>query len=67
MIRYDVMEKTSLYFQNKNENRIQINLYYNDENAEDSQVKLIRKFESEKLKGKFSSVIQKSKIIFIDN
>lgn len=60
LIRYDVLEKTSLYFQKNNDKRIQLSLYFNDESEEESQVKLIKKFESEKLKGKFSSVIQKS-------
>ena len=61
MIRYDVQEKNNLYFQNKNEKRIQISLYFNDEKNDDNQIVLVKKFESEKLKGKFSSVIEKSK------
>ncbi len=60
-MRYDVLEKTSLYLQKKNEQRIVLTLYFNDESSEDNQVKIIKRFESDKLKGKFSSVIQKSK------
>ena len=39
---------------------IQISLFLNDEGSENS-VMLIKKFDSEKLAGKFSAVIEKSK------
>jgi len=65
LIRFDVLDKNSLYLQTKNEKRIQIGLLYNNESEEETKVETVEKFESEKLKGKFSKLIEKS--IFFNN
>lgn len=61
LIRYDVQEKTSIHFQQQNPKRIQITLIYHDEENEENPNLVVKEFNSDKLKGKYSLIIEKSK------
>ena len=61
MIRYELISKTAFNFSRKMENRVEINIYHNDDSDENNPNKAdhIKHFYSDKIKGKFSIVLDK--------
>merc|ERR1712151_994004 len=61
LIRYELISKTAFNFSQKNENRVDIKVYHNDDSDENDPYKadLVKNFYSDKIKGKFSIVLEK--------
>ena len=61
MIRYELISKTAFNFSRKFENRVEIKVIHNDDSDENDPNKadLVKTFYSDKVKGKFSLVLEK--------